>query len=453
MSDANHGGTNGGMNGGTGWTRRGVLGAGLGAAAGMAIGAPMVLGGERWGKNRAAKNDVIQVGMIGMGIRGRNIMNGSVLKNDRMRIVAMCDVDSTRLTHYADKAEAHYAEAGAAGEIQRTQHAEEVLARDDIDAVIIATPDHWHATLCLAAMAAGKHVYCEKPLTHTLHEGKVLTAAAAASGLAFLTGSQQRTEYGHRFSRAVDLVRNGAIGRILTVNIGVGDPPKWCELPTEAMEPGLDWDRWLGPAPLRGYHSDLSPRGVHGHYPVFRAYIEYSGGYLADMGAHHYDIAHWAMGMDTDGPTETRAPAPGGAEDGKQRGVQLVYPNGVVLTHGGPSGTTFVGTEGMLHVDRGRMATVPGSLLEMELGEDAELVEPPSGHMDHFLDCCEGKATPICGAQAGARTAAACQLTSLTYRLGRELKWDAKAWAFEDDDEANGLLDYDRRDGYGLPSE
>lgn len=437
-------------NGGTGWTRRSVLGAGLGAAAGMAFGAPMVLAGERWGRGLPSKNGVINVAMIGMGIRGRNIMRSSVLKNERMRIVAMCDVDTTRLNHYADEAESKYAEAGAAGSIRRTQLDAEIYASADIDAVIIATPDHWHATQCLAAIAAGKHVYCEKPLTHTLHEGKVLTAAVAASGLAFLTGSQQRTEYGNRFSDAVDLVRNGAIGRVLTVNIGVGDPPKKCDLPTEAMEPGLDWDRWQGPAAARGYHSDLSPRGVHGHYPVFRAYREYSGGYLADMGAHHYDIAHWAMGMDTDGPTETRMPAPGGADDGKQRGVQLVYPNGVVLTHGGPNGTTFTGTTGSLHVDRGRTVTVPENLQEMKLGEDADLVIRPKGHMHHFLDCVEGNATPICGAEAGSRTAAACQLTSLTYRLGRGLKWDAKAWRFEGDDEANALLDYQRRDGYAL---
>lgn len=438
-----------------GWTRRRVLSSGLGAMAGLAVGAPMVLAGERWGKGLIAKNDVINVGMIGMGIRGRNIMRSSVLKNERMRIVAMCDVDTTRLNHYADEAESKYAAAagggGAAGSIRRTQLDAEIFASADIDAVIIATPDHWHATQCLAALREGKHVYCEKPLTHTLREGRVLSAAASASGLAFLTGSQQRTEYGNRFSDAVDLIRNGAIGRLLTVNIGVGDPPKACELGTEEMEPGLDWDRWQGPAAARGYHSDLSPRGVHGHYPVFRAYREYSGGYLADMGAHHYDIAHWAMGMDTDGPTETRMAAPGGADDGKQRGVQLVYPNGVVLTHGGPNGSTFTGTSGTLHVDRGRTVGAPGNVLEMELSEDADLVIRPKGHMHHFLDCVEGNATPICGAEAGARTAAACQLTSLTYRLGRGLKWDAQKWEFVGDDEANGLLDYERRDGYSLP--
>jgi len=414
-----------------------------GSAAGLVLGAPAI--GRQPRRGQPETNSVIQVAMIGMGIRGRNIMNGSVLKNPRLRIVAMCDVDSTRLNHYCDKAEAHYEDPGA---IQRTGIDREIFERDDVDAVIIATPDHWHATQCLSALAAGKHVYCEKPLTHTLHEGRVLTEGANRSGLAFLTGSQQRTEYGHRFSRAVDLIRNGAIGRVLTVNIGVGDPPMWCDLGEEELEPALDWDRWLGPAPNRPYHSDLSPRGVHGHYPVFRRYIEYSGGYLADMGAHHYDIAHWALGLDESGPVRVIPPL----DETSTRGAQLVYPSGVVITHGGPSGATFVGEKGMLHVDRGRSASVPGEILETKLGEEAQLVPRPSGHVDHFLDCVEGTAEPICGAEAGSRTAAACQLTNLAYRLRRPLTWDADEWRFEGDEEANTLLDYERRALYLLPS-
>lgn len=433
-----------------GISRRAFVAGLAGSTAGLAFAGPALAGPAlarpaRRARVRPGANSIIQVGMIGMGIRGRNIMNGSVLKNARMRIVAMCDVDRTRLDHYCGKAEAHYEDPGS---IERTGIDREVFEREDVDAVIIATPDHWHATQCLWALAAGKHVYCEKPLTHTLREGRLLTEAAGRSGLAFLTGSQQRTEYGHRFSRAVDLIRNGAIGRVLTVNIGVGDPPSWCDLGGEEAEPGLDWDRWLGPAPERAYHSDLSPRGVHGHYPVFRRYIEYSGGYLADMGAHHYDIAHWALGLDASGPARVIPPADGASK----RGARLVYPNGVVITHGGPSGATFVGERGMLHVDRGRTSSVPAKIMETDLGEDAVLVPRPPGHMDHFLDCIEGKAQPICGAEAGARTAAACQLTNLAYRLRRELVWDAERWRFEGDEVASALLDYDRRSPFELPA-
>ena len=440
-----------------GLTRREALGVGLAGMAGLATGGAGLLGVggvptivQAASVRGTRANSVVRLGMVGMGIRGRNIMRSSVLGSDRCVITAMCDVDRTRLNHYADEGESKYADRGrTVSAFVRTQVDDEVYASDDVDAVVIATPDHWHATQCLHALAAGKHVYCEKPLTHTLHEGRVLTEAAEKSGLAFLTGSQQRTEYGHRFSRAVDLVRNGAIGRVQTVNVGVGDPPRFCDLGEEEAPMGLDWDRWLGPAPERGYHSDLSPRGVHGHYPAFRRYIEYSGGYLADMGAHHYDIAHWAMEMDGDGPMRVLPPAGGFWPD--QRGVRLVYPNGVVVTHGGPNGTTFTGTGGTLHVDRGRSVTVPGDVWERELEEGAALVERPRGHLDHFIDCVHGEATPICGVEAGARTAAACQLVNLCYELRRGLTWDASAWRFVDDEEANELLDYERREGYGLP--
>src|SRR5262249_42935942 len=156
-------------------------------------------------------------------------------------------------------------------------------ARKDIDAVVIATPDHWHAIPCVLAAQAGKDIYCEKPLTLAIAQGRKIAEAVAKHKIVFQTGSQQRSEFGGRFRTAVEYVRNGRVGKVKTVRIGVGGPPKPCDLPEEAVPAGTDWDRWLGPAPKRGYSSVLCPKGVHGHFPAWRNYREYAGGGLADM--------------------------------------------------------------------------------------------------------------------------------------------------------------------------
>lgn len=427
-----------------GVSRRAFVAGMAGAAAGLALGTPAVASRQ---PGEVSPNSRLNVGVIGTGTRGKNLMNGRVLPSGRMRLVAVCDVDRTRREHWARVGDERYGEVGAV-----TAYAvdDELLAREDIDAVVIATPDHWHATQCLKALRAGKHVYCDKPLTHTLHEGKVLSEAAARAkrerGLVFLTGSQQRTEYRHDFVRAVDYVRNGAIGTVLTVNVGVGDPSRPCDLPTEATPEGLDWDRWLGPAPVRGYNKILCPEGIDPKYPAFREYDEYANGRLADWWAHHGDIAQWAMGMDRSGPVEALPP-----EDGEMvRGVELRYANGVRLTHGGAWGVTFSGTEGLLFAARPGIRSIPDKILETELGGDAVLQPRHANHTEHFLDCIEGKAEAICDAEVGARSAAAAQVVNLCYRLRRPLKWDPVAWRFVGDEGANGLLDYERREGYGL---
>ena len=180
----------------------------------------------------------------------------------------------------------------------------ELIARKDIDAVCIATPEHWHAIPAIEAMKAGKDVYCEKPLTLTLAEAKRCIDVARKYKRVFQTGSQQRSNVFGPFREAVEIIRSGRLGKIQTVTVGVGGPSKWCDLPAEELEPGLDWDLWLGPAPMRPYNSILSPRGVHKHFPDWRSYREYAGGGHSDMGAHHYDIAQWCLGMDESGPVE-----------------------------------------------------------------------------------------------------------------------------------------------------
>jgi predicted dehydrogenase len=393
--------------------------------------------------HRRSPVEKLNVGVIGLGIRAGNLMKGHLLGDERVRIVAVCDVDRTRREHFKKLVDDKYGSADCVAYIEYR----ELLDREDIDAVVIATPDHWHVTQALHAIAAGKDVYCEKPLTHTLREGKLLIDAVKKHGTIFQTGSQQRSEFGHRFVQAVEYIRNGRIGEILNVNVGVGDPPRACDLPGEELEPGLDWNRWLGPAPEREYSSVLSPRGVIRHYPEWRSYWEYSGGKQADMGAHHFDIVQWALGADSGGPIEACPPRDGDPV----RGATLHYANGVTVTHGGPSGATFIGTKGMIAVDRGRISSIPGNLFETAIAEEELHVPRNTSHMDNWIKCIEDRTAPICTAEIGARSAAVCQLLNLAYRHGRSMQWDPKAWRFVGDDQPREWMDYDRRADFELP--
>lgn len=414
-----------------------------------AAAAPLILSAPALGRARRPANDRIGLGMIGMGKRMFEML-GPFLNHPDFQILAVCDVDTVRREHGRALVDEHYAKKGggpARGCAAMVDY-QQLLAFPGIDAVVISTPDHWHGTQVLAAAAAGKDIYCEKPLSHTLLEGKKMIDAVRKHGRVFQTGSQQRTEYGHRFVRACELVRNGLIGDVLTVHVGVAEAPIPCDLPEQPLEEGLDWDRWLGPAPMRPYHADLSPRGVHNHYPTWRRYTEYSGGYLADMGAHHFDIAQWALGADDAGPVRVEPPQ----DEHAMYGATLIYPSGVRLVHGGPSGTTFIGTKGVLAIDRVRLNTVPDKIAEAELPEDAVRLPRHASHIQNWADCIRSRQRCICDVEVGARSAAVCHLANLAYHHRRPMTWDPERWEFPGDSEANGWMDYQRRAGYELPA-
>ncbi len=384
----------------------------------------------------------VRLAVIGPGKRGMNLMRGAFLR-ESFQVTAVCEVDANRLA--AAKA---LADERQGGDCFATVRHEEVLTRDDVDAVVIATPDHWHAHQILDAAAAGKHIYCEKPLTLTLREAQLVIPAVRQAGVVFQTGSEQRTGFGKKCVQAWELVRNGRIGQLLTVHVGVGEPNRACDLPAEELEPGLDWDRWLGGAPERPYNSVLSPRGVHSHYPRWRDYWEYAGGGLADMGAHHFDIALWGLARDGDGPVEVHPPT----HPESRRGAYVVFDDGVRLVHGGPSGTTFIGTGGVIHVDRGRISSTPGNLLTDPLPEDAQLLPRRPSHAADWLQAIHGGEETTCPVEVGSGSVAICHLLNLAYRYRRSLSWDPAAWRFVGDDEANGWLDIERRTGYELPT-
>jgi predicted dehydrogenase len=412
--------------------------------------APMAAPASALGRGgHAAPGDRITVGFIGCGKMANDFHLSTLLGFADVQALAVCDVDTNRRAHAKQRVQDAYAKDGrAAKECAEYNDFRNLLARKDIDAVVIATPEHWHAIPIIEACKAGKDVYCEKPLTLTLAESKRCMEAVRRHGRVLQTGSQQRSNVFGDFRQACEFIRSGRIGTVKSVTVGVGGPSVWCDLPGEPSEPGLDWSLWLGAAPDRPYNSILSPRGVHNHFPAWRNYREYSGGAHADMGAHHYDIAQWALDMDHSGPIEIIPP-----EDPKaQQGVRFVYASGVEVTHGGPSGCTFTGTKGTLTIDRGVLKSEPPELIAEPLrAEEVHLFQSP-GHHRNWLDCIRSRQKPICDVETGCRSVALVQLGNLAYWNHRPLRWNPQKWQFIGEREAGKLLDRERRDPWRLPS-
>lgn len=390
----------------------------------------------------------ITVGFIGCGKMAFDFHLPTMLGFRDVQALAVCDVDTTRRTRAKQVVEETYRKDNRAT-VRCDDYSDfrDLLARKDIDAVVIATPEHWHAIPIIEACRAGKDVYCEKPLTLTLAESRRCIDAARKYRRVVQTGSQQRSNVFGDFRQACEFIRSGRIGQVQTVQVGVGGPSRWCDLPAEPLEAGLDWDLWLGPAPQRPYNSALSPRGVHNHFPAWRSYREYSGGAHADMGAHHYDIAQWALGMDRSGPVEITPPD----DPNAQQGVKYLYANGVEMIHGGPGGCVFMGTKGTLHIDRGVLTSDPPDLIREPLGpQEVHLFQSP-GHHRNWLDCIRTRERPLCDVEIGARSVAIVQLGNLAYWHRRRLHWDPKHWHFVGDREADGWMDRERRASWPLP--
>jgi predicted dehydrogenase len=406
---------------------------------GAAFAAPVIATTALCGDN--APSERINLSFIGVGTMGRGHV-GAFLGFKQVQVVAICDVVAERRDHAVQMVEKRYEKDRAKGGFKGVKgynDFRDLLKRDDIDAVVIATPDHWHAIPCAAALRAKKDVYCEKPLTLTIAEGRAVADLAKKHQRIFQTGSQQRSEYDGKFHRAAELVRNGVPGKLESVRIGVGGPAVPCDLPTQEVPKGTDWDLWLGPAPKRGYHSDLCPRGIHKHFPAWRNYREYAGGQLADMGAHHFDIAQWALGMDGSGPVKIEPPATGNS------GLKFTYANGLVMTHGGPSGCLFVGSAGTIYVDRGELTSAPAGLLKRKLGDKAIKLYKATNHRLDWLECIRSRKEPICPAEVGHRSATVCQLGNIGYWLRKTLTWDPVKEQFVNDAEANKWVSREMR--------
>jgi predicted dehydrogenase len=433
--------------------RRNFIRRAAAAAAAVPIIVPRsALGDEN--KAKAGASERLTLGFIGVGTQNRSHL-GYFLGQRDVQILAVCDVDTTRRESAKKLVEIHYGKQQKDGQYKGCAAYDdfrELLGRKDIDAVVIATPDHWHAIPVLEACKAGKDIYCEKPLSLTIHEAKAMIDAVRKYNRVFQTGSQQRSS--PEFRLACELVRSGRLGKINSVYVNVGGPSNWCDLPEERLEPGLDWDRWLGPAPHRPYHSVLSPRGIPLGFPNWRAYREYSGGMMTDWGAHHFDIAQWGLGMDDSGPVEIIPPD----DPEAKTGVRFVYENGVVVIHGSEyepgkkvNGVAFLGSEGKILVNRGYKCSDPEQIVQQALADkDVHRFESPK-HQRDWLNCVRSRKRPICDVEIGARSVTVCHLGNLAYWSHRKLRWNPKEWQFVGDAEANTWLDHERREAYQLP--
>ncbi|MFO0938476.1 MAG: Gfo/Idh/MocA family oxidoreductase [Gemmataceae bacterium] len=388
-------------------------------------------------------SDKLSLGFIGVGTMGRGHLGGFLNHKD-VEVVALCDVVKERLDSAKDSVSKKYANRIKSGEykgVQTFNDFRDLLNVPGLDAVVIATPDHWHAIPSVLAARAGKHIYCEKPLTQNLADGRWVVEEVKKGNVVFQTGSQQRSEFENRFRRAVDAIWNGRIGKLKTVRIGVGGPAKPCDLPTQTVPVGTDWDRWLGPAPERGYNEILCPKGVHGHFPQWRSYQEYGGGQIADMGAHHFDIAQWAMKRDLSGPVEIIPPA----DPKKESGLVFVYDDGIRMIHNEFEGNlrsdcVFEGTDGWIAVSRGDLKASKEAILKDPYPANAERVTPSNNHKQNWLDAIKNKKQAICTAETGHRSASICHLGNIGYRLRRTLKWDPKKEQFVNDAAADKHL-------------
>ena len=404
--------------------------------------APFILPSHIWAA-KTKPNDKLVMGFIGMGKQ-----NGGLLRNfmgQGIQAVAVCDVDTNRRKNAQNIVNKHNKNSDCRAVIDFR----EITEDKGIDAVCIATPDHWHSVITISALNNKKDVYCEKPLTHNIHESIEVIKAVKKNGQVLQTGSMQRSS--SEFRIACELVRNGVIGKVKNVDISVGDPGRPCDLKEEEMEPGLDWNLWCGPGPLRGYSSVLSPRGIHNHFPAWRNYMEYGGGMITDWGAHHIDIAQWGLGTDNSGPIEARPPQDW-KKWGSKRGAQLVYSNGSTVTHNNGFGVHFQGTDGEVKVNRGRFAfthkgkeitkfekrgdgSLGSALQKAEKGflDNAKIkLYKSNHHIRDFLSCVESREKPITNEIIGARSAICCHLMNQAYYNGKIIKWNPESNAFAD---------------------
>ena len=407
-------------------TRREFLKSSAAAAAGAFV-VPTIVPASVFGAD--APSNRITIGSIGLGGMGTGNMKGFKGKSGS-EVVAVCDVDAEHL----EKAR----ETAGLDKKSCYNDFRELIARDDIDAVVVATPDHWHVPTSIAAVRAGKDVYCEKPLTLTIAGGRTLADEVKRYGRILQTGSQQRS--GSEFRFACELVRNGRIGKLHTIRVGIHGNNRTCP-PTWSPEPvpdGFDYDMWLGPAPWEPYTEQRC------HYQ-FRFILDYSGGQMTNWGAHYLDIAQWGNAADDTGPIEIVGsgdfPKTGLFTTAQNENIEYTYANGVKLFLKSGSGhTRFEGTRGWVDVTRGKIDAEPKSILTSKIGPDEIHLYDSNDHKQNFLDCIKSRKDTICTAEIGHRSSSVCHLGNIAMQLGRKLKWDPKTERFINDPAANNML-------------
>lgn len=389
------------------------------------------------GRGFTAPSDKVNLGFIGLGKQG-GILARFFTSNTDVQIVAGAEVWLPKQKWFKDEVEKFYANArnvSAYNGVTTYTNYQEVLARKDVDAVIVATPDHWHAIQSIDALNAGKDVYCEKPMTNTIAEGRAMVKAVEKNQKVLQVGSMQRSW--ERFSRAKEIIDSGQLGKITKVLVNVGDPAKPYDLPEEKLPKGIDWNLWCGPAPLLPYNQLIAPEIVKS-YPAWRDYRETAGGILSDWGAHMFDIAQWCLGMDRTGPIKYIPP-----QDPKAvRGLKMYYENGIEMVHedfGRKWAVRFIGESGSLDVSRGFLETNPTGIID-SMNLDLEKVAKNRGnHYQNWIDAIKSREQPLCDVETGHRSATVCNIANIAYQLNETLDWDPVKEKFKGNRQANKM--------------
>lgn len=405
----------------------------------FAAGAITIVPRQVLGKGFVAPSDKINLGFIGLGKQTTGLAR-QFAKTADAQIVAGSDVWTTKNAWFKTYVETQYAEHRKQKSykgVDTTGNYKELLARTDIDAVIIATPDHWHAIQAIDAMNAGKDIYCEKPMTQRIQEGIDMVKSAKKTERIVQVGSMQRSR--EDFRRACELVRNGYVGDIQKVLVNVGDPAIPFNMETQPTPEEVDWNAWCGPAPLLPYNERLSPSTSDPFFPDWRKFEETGGGILTDWGAHMFDIAQWALGMDHTGPVRYIPPS----DKKAVRGMRMFYENGIEMVHEDFDrgwGVRFIGTEGTLDVSRSYLETTPPNILTAELKDtDTRLYNSNNNHYQDWLDAIKNRTQPICSVETGHRSATIGNICNIGYDLGRTLEWNPEEEHFMGDAEANTM--------------
>lgn len=380
-------------------------------------------------RGQTAPSNRIHLGIIGTGGIAEAHM-GALLRKDTCRIVGLCDVDRTLLSNAAKKVKAAYGE-----DVATFSDFRELNQREDIDAILVCTPDHWHALPAIDAVKHGKDILVEKPLTLTIREGQALVAAVRANQRVGQTGTQQRSANG--FRKVANLIRNHRLGKLERIEILIPGNNKFCK-GTWAEEPvpeGLDWNFWLGPAPEKPF----TRQGCHYN---FRFISDYARGQITNWGTHYVDIAQWALDMDASGPIAVEGsgvyPTTGIFDNAASVNVTVTYPDGTPLhirtrTDGVFDGNIrFFGERGWIDASRDRVTASTPELISDPLPSNAELVEESHDHHDNFFEAIRTRKNPIADVGIGHRTNTVCIISDIAMKLGRKLTWDPKTEAFDD---------------------
>ncbi len=435
--------------------RRQFLRKAAGTAAG-AIAFPYIVPSSALGKaGSVAPGNRVIVGCIGVGSQGSGVMQ-NFLNQDIAQVVAVCDVKTTRRQAAMKRVDGHYGNTGCA----EYHDFRELLARDDIDAVMIASTDHWHVLHALAAARAGKDVYMEKPMGLSLAEDQALREACHRYGTVFQFGTQQRSDWKFRF--ACELALNRRVGKVHTINVLSPSSVAGGSMKPAPVPEWLDYDFWLGPAPYKPYTEDRCSN------KLWWFHSDYAIGWIAGWGVHPLDIALWGGGKDLAGPVELEGtgtfPTDGFCDTATDWRIVFKYASGVIMNYaGGPQpqqwrqrygpdahGVGFEGTEGWVHVNRGRIVAHPKSLLDSVIGLNEIRLYESRHHAGNFLDCVKSRSQTVCPIDVAVRADIVCHLSDIAIRTGRKIKWDPEKEVIIGDADASRMLTRSMRSPWHL---